>query len=119
MLNLFFTYAAFFAVLGAQPAVVYENAPEFVVAAPGAIGIAGTTSCKNGGESALIRIPEGATFETRLHELIHAVDCLDDGMFNASPATPEFEYICGTDPECYARAVTRFGRWEVVRPHPN
>ena len=74
----------------------------------------GYTTCY--GDRAVVVIAGQAPLSTTVHELAHALDCLDDGRFNASPSTPAIRARCGWDTECFAETTTSQAASTTVYP---
>lgn len=83
---IFFTYSAVFAGIGHDRLSWEPEAPEhtFMVIVSGIEHeAAGAVWCDDG--EATIKLGRYASWYTRIHELVHVVDCQDDGLLNASP----------------------------------
>lgn len=83
---IFFTYSAAFGGIDHNRLTWEPAAAEhtFMVIVSGTEHeAAGAVWCDDG--EATIKLGRGASWYTRIHELVHVVDCQDDGRLNASP----------------------------------
>lgn len=90
LMALFFTYASFFALVDHEQVTWTVEERVFH---PDGHEVGGLTICTPGAQEVIL--PVDAPFTSRLHELVHVVDCQDDGWANQ-----------WGDPEFYATWIT-------------